>query len=450
MNNTTIEKLSDLTLSGDELRECMNQTNEINKIIASHPNADEALLDELLEFWGEDDDGVNSEVVVSALKNPNISVAKIISHGRDYPEAVLKNPSFSVIIKKKPGLYKNIPEILQYADCPEKLLLTAAKQKNQEYWPHILLNPQIPVSVAEVVSSTRLFDGAKNRLQDFADKVTDTVGKEFLSAYSATTRPFFVPRFLAFNRDLREHRLSDQVLCGFPFTSQKWSWPVGSNGLHMQPVAQISLEITGKLLNLPLGTGLLQIWGCVGMGLRGDHAIRIIPSTDLLDSMDSFYPPDAAWLKTDSDGAPEFEDCIVSTFNLDDYRPFKIENCRVEWVDMGKMFYPTVYKRIFLPFPQDNYTPSIDDDTGDDVTVAEELSDKIEKLKLPTGLNRYGNRLFVLGGYGDGLGNTWHTDDGDLILYHSVDYAIKITIALYCKFDMNGAPVFTVNRNADN
>jgi hypothetical protein len=293
-----------------------------------------------------------------------------------------------------------------------------------------------------------LFDGAKNRLQDFAEKMADDVGKEFLSAYSVTSRPFFVPRFLSFDGDLREHRLSDQVLCGFPFTSQKWSWPIGGNGLHMQPVAQISLETTGKLLKLPLGAGLLQIWGCVGMGWR-DHTIRIIPSADLLDSVDCFYPADAAWLKTDYDGAPEFENCIVSAFSLDDYRPFKIQNCRVEWVDMGEMFYPSVYKRIFLPFQKDDYKLSLEDDS-DFVSIAEKLAEKIKKLRLPTGLNPYGRRLFVLGGYGDGLGNTWHTDDGDLILYHSVDYGIKITIALYCIFDGNGVPAFTVNINADN
>lgn len=448
MSKTIIGKLSDLTLSSDELREYSNQTNEINKIIATHPNADETLLDELLEFWGEDDKGVNVEVVINALMNPNISFAKLISRGRDFPEAVLKNPSFPAILKKKPGVYKNIPEILQHADCPEKLLLTAAKQKNEEYWPHILLNPRIPASVAEIVSSSRLFDGAKNRLQEFVDKLPDTVGKKFLSAYSATTQPFSVPRFSTFDGDLREHRLSDQVLCGFPFTSQKWSWPVGSNGLHMQPVAQIGLETASKLLNLPLGTGLLQIWGCVGMGLQ-DHALRIVPSTDLLDSVDSFYPADAAWLKTDSDGSPEFDSCIVSTFSLDDYRPFKIQNCRIEWVDMGGMFYPSIYKRIFLPFQQDEYKQSLEDDS-DFEAIAEKLDDKIEKLQLPTGLNPYGRRLFVLGGYGDGLGNTWYTDDGHLILYHSVDYAIKITIALYCKFDGNGVPVFTVNINADN
>ncbi|MFZ4860019.1 MAG: DUF1963 domain-containing protein [Desulfuromonadaceae bacterium] len=448
MSNAILEKLLNPGLSTDDLRGYANKTNEINKKIAAHPNVDSTLLDELLEFWGEDDEGIDVGVVVIALRNPAISLEKLIRFGRDNPEAVLENPSFAEILKKEPNLYKKIPEILQQINCPEKLLIRAAKQKKEEYWPNILVNPIVPVSLVDDVNPNNLFAFAKQRLQDFKDKASDEIVEKYLDLYLNTVRPFFVPRFLNFDKNIREHRLSDQVLCGFPYTSQKWSWPVGSNGLHMQPVAQINLENVGKLLRLPLGTGLLQIWGCVGMGLR-DHSIRIIPTQDLSDVLDDFYPPDAAWLKVDYEGAPEFEKCIVSSFTLDDYRPFRVEKCRVEWVDMGYMFYPSVYKRIFSPLRQDDCNHQFDDDSNS-WTLAEKLDEKIDKLRLPTGLNPYGNRLFVLGGYGDGLGNAWHTDDGDLILYHSVDYGYKITIALYCKSDDIGPPVFVVNINGDN
>lgn len=447
MNNEVAAKLSDPRLSVDDLREYSNKINEINRIIAAHPNVDSALLDEILEFWGEDHEGIDSGVVTIALRNPSISLNKAVHFGGDYPWVLLDNPSFSAILKNNPDLYKRIPELLHQVNCPEKLLLKAAKQKKEEYWPHILINPDIPTSVSNIVNPQIMFEAANQRLHDFADKVTDGEVKEYLSLYSETVRPFCVPRFLKFDRDLRGHRLSDQVLCGFPFTSQKWSWPVGSNGLHMQPFAQINLEHAGKFLDLSLGTGLLQIWGCVGMGLR-DHSIRIIPTADLSDSLDNFYPSDAPWLKTD-DGSPLFEKCIVSSFTLDDYRPFKIENCRIEWVDMGYMFYPSVYKRIFLPLQQDIHDQNFDDEYYS-VRLAEKLNKQIDKLKLPTGFNPYGRRLFVLGGYGDGLGNTWHTEDGDLILYHSVDYGYKMTIALYCKTDDSGQPAFVVNINGDN
>jgi len=448
MSNAIFDKLSDSGLSIDELRENSNKTNEINKIIAAHPNADSDLLDELLEFRGEDAGLRDLEVITIALKNPNISLDNIIRFGRDNPKAVLENPSFAAILKKKPDLYKNIPEMLHQINCPEKLLLRAAKEKNEEFWPDILMNPFIPASLIDTVNSKNLFDSAKRRLQDFKDQSdVDSVG-QYLSAYLDTVRPFFVPRFLKFDGNIREHRLSDQVLCGFPFTSQKWSWPIGSNSLHMQPVAQINLENAGKLLSLPLGSGLLQIWGCVGLGLR-DHLIRVIPLTDLSDSIDSFYPPDAAWLKTDHDGAPEFENCIVSIFSLEDYRPFKIANCRIEWVDMGRMFYPSVSLRISQPLLQDESDQKFDV-RSDLWTILEKLDDEIDKLRLPTGLNRFGNRLFVLGGYADGLGETWHTGAGDLVLYHSVDLGFKRTIALYCKSDEDGSPVFVVEINCDN
>lgn len=448
MNSEIAAKLSDPGLTVDVLREYSNKTNEINRVIAAHPNVDDTLLDEILEFWGENEERVDPDVIAIALKSPAISLDKAVYFGRDYPEAIMGNPSFAEILKKSPDLYKRIPELLHQINCPEKLLLKAAKQKREEYWPNILINPDIPTSVRNIVNPKIMFEAAKQRLHDFTDKVTDGDVKEYLSLYSETVRPFCVPRFLKFDRDLREHRLSDQVLCGFPFTSQKWSWPVGSNGLHMQPFAQINLEHAGKFLDMPLGIGLLQIWGCVDMGLR-DHSIRIIPTADFSDSLDNFYPSDAPWLNSDNDGTPLFDKCIVSSFALDDYRPFKIQNCRIEWVDMGYMFYPSVYKRIFLPLQQDIHDQNLDDENDSGIRV-EKLDKKIDKLKLPTGFDPYGSRLFVLGGYGDGLGNTWHTDDGDLILYHSVDYGYKMTIALYCKVDDSGQPAFVVNINGDN
>ena len=443
-----LEKLSNPGLSIDELRGYSNKTNEINRIIAAHPGVNSALLDELLDFRDENGRGVDAKVVSIALKNPAISLNRAIDYGGGNPEELLKNSNFAGMLKKSPALYKRIPEILYQINCPENLIIKAAKQKKEVYWPEILANPSIPASVADVVNPKIMFDLAAERLQDFRDKAINDTAKKFISRYLETVRSFYVPRFLKFDRDVRDHRLSDQVLCGFPFTSQKWSWPVGSNGLHMQPVAQINLENAGKLLRLPLGTGLLQIWGCVGMGLR-HHSMRIIPTSDLSDSLDNFYPPDAAWLKVDYEGAPEFKQCIVSSFDLSDYRPFKVENCRIEWVDMGYMFYPSIYKRIFSPLRQDIGEQSLDD-CDDSEMLAEKLDEKIDRLRLPTGLNRYGKRLFVLGGYSDGLGNTWYTDDGDLVLYHSVDYGYKVTIALYCKTDDIGQPVFVVNINGDN
>ncbi|MFH1493513.1 MAG: hypothetical protein ABIG70_01800 [Pseudomonadota bacterium] len=50
---------------------------------------------------------------------------------------------------------------------------------------------------------------------------------------------------------------------------------------------------------------------------------------------------------------------------------------------------------------------------------------------------------FILGGYSDGLGNTWHEDSGHMLLFHSIDHGVKITNAVYfekrrraCNFTM--------------
>jgi hypothetical protein len=441
--------LKDRETTLDQLLELANKTNAVNRLIAAHPNADEELLDNLLEFWGENDERVDPEVIARALANPNISITKVILYGRDYPSIVLQNPALAAILKKKPKLYRDIPELLHSSECPEKLLSMASKEKGESYWPDILMNPSLPDHLIEFVKPDILFEKARQRLQVLANTFVSAEDKAYLELYQNSFRPFYVPRFLPFDRALHEHRISDQVLCGFPYTSMKWPWPKGENHRPMQPIMQLNLSNAGKLLGLPLGEGLIQVWGSVGS--KWKTLIRNIPQHDLCEALNQDYPLDAPWLDVDTDGSPLFTDCITATFLLDEYRPFLISNCRVDWVDMGQMFYPSLYTRVFRPLEQDKFGMPDSDDCDDG--IVESMDKKLKKLNLPTGRNRFGRRLFTLGGYGDDLGNTWghiSCSVNELIFFHSIDYGVKVTVALCCTFENQGKPEFEVYLNCEN
>ena len=417
----------------EDLRQISNRSLEINRLIASHPNSDSDLLQEICDIFG-DDDCRDSEVIKAVIQNPRVSIYRLGYHGRDFPELVINNPALNDFFIQYPDLYKVIPELLFTPGCPVNIMRAAAKDRDDQFKALLLLNPELPADIAAMVSPEIIFNSANTRLQGFIDGVKDDTKRGYLNIYKNTTRPFCVPRYLEFDRDDLNHRFADQVLCGFPYTSVKWPWPMGNNELEMQPIAQIDLSGASKLLGEDFGTGLFQIWGSVGKGERG-HLQRIIPPDDLVDELDEWYPSYAPWLDVEPDGSPEFNDCLTCCFDLSDYRPFGINRCRVEWVSLGRMFYPSIYLRLIDPLLVDfstdayNWPRSLETD-------AEKWDAELEALKLPTGLSPIPNgaaQLFLLGGYGDGQGNTWRTTKGNFFLYHSIDYAVKISISVQVK-----------------
>ena len=445
-NNQTIT--IDATSTADQLRDLANKTHELNRIIARHPSTDAITLDAILNFRDDTDEDQSPELRRLVLQHPNASYRLIAYWARKYPEDLLKNPALGKIIADNDELYLDAPEILSTPGCPNELLNYAANHGDAKHRAYLLLNPELPDSVREIVSGDRTFMEAQERLIQFIAVNDDVRVREYLQAYANTSRPIWIPRFFSFDKTNSAHRRADQVLCGFPYTSAKWVWPVGKNGEYMQPISQIDLSQAGRLLNEDFTAGLLQIWGGVGQGL-GVHMTRVIPASDLNDMPDDFYPEHASWLKKESDGDLNFENCTVSSFGIDDFFPFSSERCRVEWVSLGSMFYPSIYKRISHSLEQDDLDGRIKNWKAD-WSDLEALDETLDDLKLPTALTLGINPLFQLGGYGDGLGNTWRENNGSLLLWHSIDYAVKITIAVYYKRNDEGDMVFSVVSNCDN
>jgi hypothetical protein len=112
------------------------------------------------------------------------------------------------------------------------------------------------------------------------------------------------------------------------------------------------------------------------------------------------------------------------------------------------MFYPDFSKRISHPLDHDLFDEDVE---TSDYEVLEALSEKLDELEVPTAINsQVRNGLFRLGGYSDGLGNIWHSSSGHMLLFHTIDYGVKITVAVTFKKSRKTKCKFEIYWNCDN
>lgn len=436
--------LKNIELTTENLREFMNQTHANNRLIAVHPSADTEMLEEIIDFWGENDDAKDPETCRLVIRHPNVGLDVLIKYGGEYPVDLLANPCLEELLATHDNLFESIPEILSVATCPVNLMDTAASTGGlvQKAW--LKMNPELPIKLRNLLSSTALNESYSLELDRFIKSVKDIDLIDYLKMYKDTSRPFCIPNFVDFDRNNKNHRIQDQVLAGFPFTSSRWPWPSGKNGRYMQPIVQIDLKNAGIQLAEDLGTGLLQIWG----GIDSNEIVqRIISLPQLDETLDSFYPDDAPWLSKDMFGEAEMDDCMTSPFSFEKYRPYKFSRCRVEWIPFGNMYYPSLTKRVLYPFFGDQ---ELSDFNSKLERRLEKFDEKMNGLNIPTGLNPGKRSLCTLGGYIDGLGNTSERHSGSLLFYHSIDDGVKVTIGITFKRKSDGAIEFTTGYTCDN
>ena len=177
----------------------------------------------------------------------------------------------------------------------------------------------------------------------------------------------------------------------------------------MQPVAQIDLSNTGKILCKNFDDGLLQIWFSVNPDstVKGswNPIFRFIPRVDLHESLDENYPNNAPWNP-------------LRESNLDTELLFGLSNeivpsARVDWIGAGAMY----------PRPTKALNQWLEDRSLSFSNEIEIIEEKLEKLKVP-GLGKYFDEKsssLRLGGYVLGYGNeadliSWKSNDDQLVL----------------------------------
>ena len=138
---------------------------------------------------------------------------------------------------------------------------------------------------------------------------------------------------------------------------------------------------------------------------------------------------------------------MTSPFSFEKFRPFTFSRCRVAWIPFGNMHYPSLKKRVLYPLPRDQELTEFDSKLE---RRLEKMDEKIGALNIPTGLNPAMNGLCTLGGYTDGLGNTWERHSGDLLFYHSIDDGVKVTVGITFKRSSDGTLTFSAGYTCDN
>jgi predicted DNA-binding WGR domain protein len=217
--------------------------------------------------------------------------------------------------------------------------------------------------------------------------------KKSIRIYTETSTLFCEPAFRKFDPKRQEHRLLDQIVGGFPYTSSTHPWPRNKAGTAMQFLAQIDLAVASKLLEEDFGAGLLQVFA-------HDHELcdkflfRIIPNKDLS------APPDLSF--------PE----EVKEFNCSgmiNLGGMEIKGSRVEWKPPQLMHYPSIWSRICGGDEKVEciYPPDVDDALSD-LVDEDDWAISINRPLLH-GLRR-GRRCpnVYLGGYPFAEGNGWN------------------------------------------
>lgn len=137
--------------SCDRLFELARST-ELARLVAKNPSASPSLLQEL----GDSSDATTRENVAA---NPNTPTDVLLKLGAEFPEQMLDNPVFSLLLLENPNLVDEMPKttlrsILKQERVPVYFLERAADKSDLEVQLAVVMNAQTPrVGLAKLVQS---------------------------------------------------------------------------------------------------------------------------------------------------------------------------------------------------------------------------------------------------------------------------------------------------------
>ena len=141
----------------------------------------------------------------------------------------------------------------------------------------------------------REYQSEMDILADAIRSAPSNEDRKILMGYRSQTFPYFVPRYYPQSK-INPERRKCNLISGFPYTSIEYPWPIDKDtNQHLQPIAQLDLDVVGELLNDNFGKGLLQVWGydAITHGfLKADH--RIIPKSATCNEVSTIFPSNIA------------------------------------------------------------------------------------------------------------------------------------------------------------
>lgn len=435
-----LKQANDPATSAENLIHLAGHSVDVDRALARHPNASAELLESII--YAEDEDGnFDREVRINVVRHPNVSIATFCKLSAHYPKEAIKNSNMDTLLKTNAELLENCSLLLEFEGCPESWLKRGTSSSSYSVKLQTLRNPALPEKLRALLSPEKLIKEAEVGLQKFKEKQKDGLAAEFVEEYVRTAERllFAIPSFRDFDLKNPEHRLADQVICGFPYTSRSWPWPQDAAGKFMQPLAQIDLFNAGKILGKDFEDGLLQVWFSVDpdSNVKGswDPVVRIIPKLDLEEPLDENYPNDAPWnplRESDPDA-----DLVFGLPNE------IVPSARVVWISAGTMY----------PRPIKALSQWIEDRSLSFSAKIEKIEEKFEKLEIP-GLGRCfdeKSKTLRLGGYVFGYGNeadliSWKSNDDQLLFYIGVEiFALAVTFSK----DQGGRYIFRARISCD-
>ena len=132
--------------SCDRLFELATSTN-LARLVAKNPSAPPELLQEL----SNSSDAITRENVAA---NPNTPTEVLLKLGTEFPEQLLDNPVFSLLLLENPNLVEQMPlttllSILKLERVPVSFLEWAAGHSNRDVLLAVVKNPNTPQSALE-------------------------------------------------------------------------------------------------------------------------------------------------------------------------------------------------------------------------------------------------------------------------------------------------------------
>lgn len=415
----------------------------VDRALACHPNATGELLESLI--YAEDEAGnFDRTVRASVVSHPNVTSGNFAELACLYPEAAVRNPSLMQLVAVNASLLWRCGQLLEQPACPVGLIELAFESDSHSTMFPALRNPNLPEPLRQRLGPATLYAEAETLLDEFEAAQVDELTRSYVRVYrnQAIALPYAVPVYLPFNAEDRNHRVADQVICGFPFTSQAWPWPQDRNDGFMQPIAQIDLVNAGQLLGEALGDGLLQVWFSTDPGEDDAGSwsplLRVVPRAMLTEALSHFYPGEVPW-----DPARESDeggDCIFGLPRS------LVPSARVAWIPLGRM-YPRPW---WVTQSWCEGQPRMNQD------LQEKLSMLIEDLGLPCMDGSYldeRSQAVHIGGYVRPSGNeadlvSW-TDDTSRLLFYVSEPAGIFTMAVTFRRDESGQPIFEVRLSRD-
>ena len=145
--------VNDIDTDAVKLASLVGIDHGIDRLIARHPNTDEFTLCKL----GSSKDGATRKYVTA---NPNSPKDVLLDLASEFPEVLLANPIFDLLLLENPGLLEELPlstlrSLLKRDICPKAFLTWIGNIEDKGVQLSLAMNASTPKSILKKLTSVK-------------------------------------------------------------------------------------------------------------------------------------------------------------------------------------------------------------------------------------------------------------------------------------------------------